>query len=389
MVTAGVFLLIRLSFLFEYSDFILSLCVYFGVFTIIVFSTVGLFQYDIKKIIAYSTCSQLGYMILACGLSGYNLALFHLFNHAFFKALLFLSAGSIIHFMSNEQDLRRLNGIFNLIPLTSVCFLIGTISLVGLPFLSGFYSKDPILELLFLRYSSKNFFIYILANVGVFLTATYSLKIMYFLFFKKNLIHKINFKYFNNYQYFNPVYGFYFFAQYLPLVCLSFFSIFSGYLFKNVFLFSSDFFFFSIFILPEHQTLDYEFVNYFVKLLPIFFILMSFIFFYFFYYKKKLLFFTVKNKLLVNFFLFFNKRIYLDSIFNLLLSVFFYKLAYKIFFLLDKGFIEFLGPKGFSTIVFKYSFYLLQSFHSGKIANYLFFLILIIFFQFFFLLYIF
>ena len=158
----------------------------------------GLFQNDIKKIIAYSTCSQLGYMVLACGLSGYNLALFHLFNHAFFKALLFLSAGSIIHFMNNEQDLRKLNGIFKLIPLTSVCFLIGSISLMGFPFLSGFYSKDPILELLFLKYYNKNFFIYILANVGVFLTTAYSLKLMYFLFFKKNFIHKINFKYFNN-----------------------------------------------------------------------------------------------------------------------------------------------------------------------------------------------
>lgn len=296
MVTAGVFLIIRLSFLFEYSNFVLKLCVYFGIFTIVIFSLIGLFQYDIKKIIAYSTCSQLGYMILACGLSGYNLALFHLFNHAFFKALLSLSAGSIIHFMNNEQDLRKLNGLFKLIPLTSVCFLIGTISLIGLPFLSGFYSKDPILELLFLKYSNKNFFIYIMANVGVFLTAAYSLKIMYFLFFKKNLIHKVNFKYFNNYTYFNPVYNFYFFAHYLPLVFLACFSIFSGYFFKTLFLFSNDFFFFSIFVLPEHQILDYEFVSYFVKLLPIFFIFISFYsFYFFFYYKKTLLFFKNNN----------------------------------------------------------------------------------------------
>ena len=268
MVTAGVFLLIRLSFLFEYSDFVLALCVYFGIFTIVVFSIIGLFQNDIKKIIAYPTCSQLGYMVLACGLSGYNLALFHLFNHAFFKALLSLSAGSIIHFMNNEQDLRKLNGIFNLIPLTSVCFLIGSISLIGVPFLSGFYSKDPILELLFLKYHHKNFFIYVLANIGVFLTTAYSLKLMYFLFFKKNFIHKINFKYFvDNQAYFNPVYNAYTFAHYVPLVFLACFSIFSGYFFKNIFLFSNDFFFFSIFILPEHQVIDFEFVIYFFKLL--------------------------------------------------------------------------------------------------------------------------
>lgn len=134
MVTAGVFLLIRASYLFEYSTFVLKLAVYFGALTIVVFSLIGLCQNDIKKIIAYSTCSQLGYMILACGLSGYTFALFHLFNHAFFKALLFLSAGSIIHFMNNEQDLRRLNGIFKLLPLTSICFIIGSLSLSGFPF---------------------------------------------------------------------------------------------------------------------------------------------------------------------------------------------------------------------------------------------------------------
>src|SRR6201999_2118535 len=110
MVTAGVFLIIRCSFMFEFSPTSLTILVYLGSLTLLLFGLVGIAQFDIKKIIAYSTCSQLGYMILACGLSGYNLALFHLFTHAFFKALLFLSAGSIIHFMSNEQDLRRLNG---------------------------------------------------------------------------------------------------------------------------------------------------------------------------------------------------------------------------------------------------------------------------------------
>lgn len=248
MVTAGVFLIIRLSFLFEYSNIVLDLCVYFGVFTIISFSLIGFFQNDIKKIIAYSTCSQLGYMILVCGLSGYNLALFHLFNHAFFKALLSLSAGSIIHFMGNEQDLRRLNGIFNLIPLTSICFLIGSFSLMGLPFLSGFYSKDAILELLFLNYFNKNFSVYLLANFGVFLTTTYSLKLIYYLFFKKNFINKMNFKYFDNFLYFNPIYNIYFFAQYLPIVLLSFLSVFSGYLFKDLFLFTSGDFFFLVFL---------------------------------------------------------------------------------------------------------------------------------------------
>ena len=194
MVTAGVFLLIRGSYLFEYSPFVLKLAVYFGVLTIVVFSLVGLCQNDIKKIIAYSTCSQLGYMILACGLSGYTFALFHLFNHAFFKALLFLSAGSIIHFMNNEQDLRRLNGVFKLLPLTSICFIVGSLSLAGFPFLSGFYSKDAILELLYFKYKNVNLVVILMAQFGVLLTAGYSLKILYYLFFKKNFNYVSNFK---------------------------------------------------------------------------------------------------------------------------------------------------------------------------------------------------
>jgi proton-translocating NADH-quinone oxidoreductase chain L len=194
MVTAGVFLLIRASYLFEYSPFVLQIAVYFGVLTIVVFSLIGLCQNDIKKIIAYSTCSQLGYMVLACGLSGYTLALFHLFNHAFFKALLFLSAGSIIHFMNNEQDLRRLTGIFKLLPLTSICFIIGSLSLAGFPFLSGFYSKDAILELLYYKYKDVNLMVVLFAQLGVLLTASYSLKIFYYLFFKKNFNYVSNFK---------------------------------------------------------------------------------------------------------------------------------------------------------------------------------------------------
>ena len=385
MVTAGVFLIIRLSYLFEYSLMVLNLCVYFGIFTIIIFSLIGFFQNDIKKIIAYPTCSQLGYMILACGLSGYNLALFHLFNHAFFKALLSLSAGSIIHFMNNEQDLRKLTGIFHLIPLTSICFLIGSFSLVGLPFLSGFYSKDAILELLFLKFYNQNLYMYLLANFGVFLTTAYSFKLVYYLFFKKNFINKSNFKYFNKTSYFNFNVNIYFFAQYLPLILLAFLSIFSGYFFKNLFISASGIFFFSsIFVLPTNQILDFEFTNYLIKIFPLIFIFFSFLFCYFFYYSKNnLLFFNEKtNAYIKDFFYFFNKKIYLDNIFNLFFSFFFYKLSYNIFFIFDKGVVEFVGPQGASKILFNISLSTLKSFHSGKISSYTLFLFFILFFQF-------
>lgn len=146
MVTAGIFLLIRCSILFEYSNNVLLFVTFIGALTIVFSSTAGFFQFDLKKVIAYSTCSQLGYMIFACGNSQYVLALYHLFNHAFFKALLFLGAGSVIHAMMDEQDVRKMGGLRKLLPISYISFLIGSLSLMGLPFLTGFYSKDIILE---------------------------------------------------------------------------------------------------------------------------------------------------------------------------------------------------------------------------------------------------
>lgn len=148
MVTAGVFLLIRNSEWLNASSNILNLVILFGAVTAIFAGTVGLLQYDIKKVIAYSTCSQLGYMVLVCGCSAYSLGLFHLFNHAFFKALLFLGAGSIIHAMSDEQDMRKYGALFIKTPFLCVVFLLASLALMGIPFLTGFYSKDSILEVL-------------------------------------------------------------------------------------------------------------------------------------------------------------------------------------------------------------------------------------------------
>jgi NADH-ubiquinone oxidoreductase chain 5 len=147
MVTAGVFLIIRCSPLFEYVPSVLLFITFIGASTAFMAGTAGLVQNDLKKVIAYSTCSQLGYMVFACGLSNYSLSLFHLSNHAFFKALLFLSAGAVIHSVSNEQDLRRFGGLLKLLPYTYAMFLIGSLALMGFPFLTGFYSKDIILEI--------------------------------------------------------------------------------------------------------------------------------------------------------------------------------------------------------------------------------------------------
>lgn len=146
MVTAGVFLLIRCSPVLEYAPRLLVLIAVWGGITAFVSGTIGAVQNDIKKIIAYSTCSQLGYMVLACGLSAYSASLFHLLNHAFFKALLFLSAGSVIHILSGEQDVRRMGGLAKLTPFIYLNMLIASLALAGFPFLAGFYSKDFIIE---------------------------------------------------------------------------------------------------------------------------------------------------------------------------------------------------------------------------------------------------
>jgi NADH-ubiquinone oxidoreductase chain 5 len=180
MVTAGVFLIIRSGPLFENSPLALIIVTVLGALTAFFAATVGLVQNDLKKVVAYSTCSQLGYMVMVCGLSNYSTSLFHLMNHAYFKALLFLSAGSVIHALADEQDMRKMGGLIKFIPFTYIMVFIGSLSLMGFPYLAGFYSKDLILELAYDRYYL------ILAHwLGVFsalLTAYYSIRLIYLTF---------------------------------------------------------------------------------------------------------------------------------------------------------------------------------------------------------------
>ena len=182
MVTAGVFLLIRNSFFFEYSFVSSQLIVVIGSLTAFFAATTGLFQNDLKKIIAYSTCSQLGYMVFACGLSSYETALFHLSNHAFFKALLFLSAGSVIHAINDEQDIRKMGGLKNLLPFSYAAILIGSLALTGFPFLAGFFSKESILELAYSKYNIMGWFAYVLGTLAAFFTAFYSIRLLFLVF---------------------------------------------------------------------------------------------------------------------------------------------------------------------------------------------------------------
>jgi len=158
MVTAGVFLIARCSPLFQYAPTASFVVTIMGAMTAFMAATTGLLQNDLKRVIAYSTCSQLGYMVFACGLSGYSIGIFHLANHAFFKALLFLSAGSIIHAMADEQDMRKMGGLLKLLPYTYGMMLIGSLALMGFPFLTGFYSKDVILEVAYGSFTVQGHF---------------------------------------------------------------------------------------------------------------------------------------------------------------------------------------------------------------------------------------
>ena len=165
MVTAGVFLVVRCSPIYEYSELALNVITIVGMTTAIFAASVALVQTDIKKIIAYSTCSQLGYMFFATGVGAYNVAMFHLFTHAFFKALLFLGSGSVIHAFKDEQNINEMGGVWKKLPYTYTLMIIGTLALTGFPLLSGFYSKDAIIEFAYLRGNTVGYYA---AGIGIF-----------------------------------------------------------------------------------------------------------------------------------------------------------------------------------------------------------------------------
>lgn len=185
MVTAGIFVIIRSSPIVVLSSYTMEFMCFIGGLTALFGASVACVQFDIKKIIAYSTCSQLGYMLLACGCGNFAGAFFHLFTHAFFKALLFLSAGSVIHAVFGEQDIRKMGGLYQFLPFTYICIFFGSCSLAGFPFFSGFYSKDFILEYAYIYDSTFSYFGFWLGLVSVFFTAYYSFRLSYYVFFSE------------------------------------------------------------------------------------------------------------------------------------------------------------------------------------------------------------
>lgn len=225
MVTAGVFLVVRCSSLFEYSQYALNLVAFVGATTAIFAASIAIVQTDIKRIIAYSTCSQLGYMFFAAGMGAYNVAIFHLFTHAFFKALLFLGAGSVIHAFHDEQNIEKMGGVWKKIPLTYALMLIGTLALTGFPLLAGFYSKDAIIESAYFSKSLFAGYAFVIGVTTAFITSIYSWRLIFKTFHGK----------YNNTISFEKVHesGP---AMLIPLLLLAVGAIFSGYVFHGIFI---------------------------------------------------------------------------------------------------------------------------------------------------------
>jgi NADH-quinone oxidoreductase subunit L len=192
MVTAGIFLVVRLSGVFELSQFTLNFMTIIGAVTCIFAATIAMTQNDIKKVIAYSTCSQLGYMFFACGVSAYAAGMFHLVTHAFFKALLFLAAGNVIIAAHHEQDMRKMGGLWKKIPLTYILVWLGSLAIAGIPPFAGYFSKDVILEAAFMAHSKYGNFAYIIGIMAAFLTSFYSWRLLYLTFHGKAHHEKIH-----------------------------------------------------------------------------------------------------------------------------------------------------------------------------------------------------
>jgi len=365
MVTAGVFLLVRCSSILEESSIVLLSILIVGGLTAFFAGVVGLVQNDLKRVIAYSTCSQLGYMVFSCGMSNYSLAMFHLSNHAFFKALLFLGAGSVIHALMNEQDMRRMGGLVKILPLTYIFIFIGSLALMGFPFLTGFYSKDVILETISTVSTLNGIFVYILGLFAAACTAFYSFRLIFLTFF--NLPTASSIKIIEGGHEPNLL-------LLIPLFTLGLASIFIGYFTKDFFIgLGTAFWNQSIYTNTfTVLLLDSEFVPSGIKHLPLIFTFVSVFFAIYVFMINGNNFLNIFKSNYLGFLIyqFFSKKWYFDNIYNLYIVPSFYKLGYQIGFKsVDQGFVQIFGPRGLIQSFTKLS-QISSSLQTGYIYNY-------------------
>src|SRR5919108_5361528 len=341
MVTAGVYLLMRASPLIEYSSTVLILCLWVGAITTVFSSLIGLFQQDIKKVVAYSTMSQLGMMVIAVGLSSYNVALFHLINHAFYKGLLFLAAGSVIHAVGDNQDFRKYGGLRLFLPLTYSVMLIASLSLVAFPFMTGFYSKDFILESAYGQFCFSSISVYIVAVIAAIFTTLYSVKVLYLTFLTSPNGPIKNYKIAHE----SDIY------MSFPLIILALFSVFFGFLTKDIFIGLGTGFFIDngLYVNPYREiVIETEFA------VPILFKILPLICTIFFAFSSILYSEILPNRLIsfklsrtgYNIFGFFSQRFLIEFFYNKYITNKVLMIGGETTKIIDKGSIEYLGPFG-------------------------------------------
>jgi len=359
MVTAGVFLVVRCSPIYEYSPIILNLITIIGMTTAFFAATVALVQTDIKKIIAYSTCSQLGYMFFAAGVGAYNVAMFHLFTHAFFKALLFLGSGSVIHAFKDEQNINHMGAVWKKLPYTYALMIIGTLALTGFPFLSGFYSKDAIIEFAYLKGNTAGYYAAGVGIVTAFLTSIYSWRLIFKTFHGEYNNKSINIEETHE----SPL------VMLVPLIILSIGAIFAGFLFKDLFIShdTNNFWAQSIFFLEplstEHPPL------WFLLLTPILVLISIPVAYYLFVKNKSIPEEIVKiNRPLYEFLV---NKWYFEELYDYIIVNPFKKIGLFLWKICDVKIIDGLGPDGLSSIIKKLSLKA-NKFQSGFIYQYAF-----------------
>ena len=359
MVTAGVFLVVRCSPIYEYSPIILNLITIIGMSTAFFAATVALVQTDIKKIIAYSTCSQLGYMFFAAGVGAYNVAMFHLFTHAFFKALLFLGSGSVIHAFKDEQNINHMGAVWKKLPYTYALMIIGTLALTGFPFLSGFYSKDAIIEFAYLKGNTAGYYAAGVGIVTAFLTSIYSWRLIFKTFHGEYNNKSIKIEETHE----SPL------VMLIPLIILSIGAIFAGFLFKDLFIShdTNNFWDQSIFFLEplstEHPPI------WFLLLTPILVLISIPVAYYLFVKNKSVPEEIVKiNRPLYEFLV---NKWYFDELYDYIIVNPSKKIGLFLWKICDVKIIDGFGPDGISSIIKKVSLKA-NKFQSGFIYQYAF-----------------
>ena len=363
MVTAGVFLVCRMSPVIEYAPVALDIITLVGALTAIFAATVGMTQFDIKRVIAYSTCSQLGYMFFAAGVSAYPAAMFHLTTHAFFKALLFLGAGSVIHALSNEQDLRKMGGIWRQVPVTYVMMWIGSLALAGFPFFAGFYSKDMILEAAYGAHTGMGMLAFWLGCAAALLTAFYSWRLLILAFHGTPRASDEVMAHVHE----SPN------VMTLPLVPLALGAIFAGWMGYDLFVGHhwQDFWGASIFILPSHDAMEAaHHVPTWVKLLPIGLATAGVVGAYIAYIRLPWLPISVAGRAGALYRFLFNKW-YFDELYDRIFVGPAVRIGRLLWVRGDKGVIDHYGPDGLSALVARLSGRLVQM-QTGYVYHYAF-----------------